>query len=270
MMRKAGAIALVSVALVSGLVAWWRSGQSGGGGTVQVVVGPAREHVLSALRITKATGSFDMAFSTSATPNGMAISGHGTQDVNPLAIVAVSDVPGIGMVTARIDSTRVWEYGGADYGLTPGTNSGPGAPISGFANLVEETLGPREGAVSMLGLGSATGYLALTSEEITTADRIGTGVVNDVPVTFYRVAVDISKLPYLPGLTGDQVRTIQDAIRVLIEQGYTGTADTLAVDGHGRILQSTTVTTFTGGGTVTEQTTFSHFGAPGRVQMPSR
>jgi hypothetical protein len=268
-MRKAGAIALVGVALV-GLLAWWRTDQSRGGDAVQVVVVPAKEHVLSALRITRAAGSFDMAFSTSATPSGLAITGHGTEDLNPLAIVAVSDVPGVGSITARIDSTRVWEYGGADYGLAPGASSGPGSPISGFASLVEGTLGRREGAVSMLGLGSATGYLTLTSEEITVADRTGAGVVNRVPVTFYRAAVDISKLASLPGLTGDQVKTIQDAIRVLVEQGYGGTTDTLAVDRHGRILQSTTVTTFADGGKVTEQTTFSNFGARGRVQMPSR
>ena len=34
------------------------------------------------------------------------------------------------------DSTRVWEQGGANYGLTAGAGIGPGQPISGFTQLV--------------------------------------------------------------------------------------------------------------------------------------
>ena len=88
--------------------------------------------------------------------------------------------------------------------------------------------------------------------------------------TLYPVAVDISQLSTVPGLTADQVKTVEDAIGVLDRQGYTKTADTLSITATGRVLQSTTVTTFADGGTVTQQTTFSNLGAPGRVQMPSR
>lgn len=269
-MRKAVIGVLGVLVAAGGLIAWSLSGGGPPTGTVQVVLVPAKQHVLSALRITQSTGSFDMAFSTSETPSGIAITGHGTEDVSPLAIVAVSNVPGVGPVTARMDGTRVWEYGGADYGLIPGTGSGPGAPISGFAGLVEGTLGAREGAVSMLGLGSATGYLPLTAQEIATAEQVGTGVVDGVPVTYYRVVVDIGQLPNLPGLTPDQGQTVRDAIQVLTKQGYASTTDTLAVNTEGRILQSATVTSFIDGGTVTEKTTFSNFGAPGRVQMPGQ
>ena len=70
----------------------------------------------------------------------------GTIDTDPFAMVAVSNVPGLGEITLRDNGTDVWEFGGADYGLAPGVSeTGPGASLSGFAGLVEGTLGARQG-----------------------------------------------------------------------------------------------------------------------------
>ena len=94
--------------------------------------------------------------------------------------------PGLGEITLRDNGTDVWEFGGADYGLAPGSSeTGPGASLSGFAGLVEGTLGARQGALAMGGLSSPTGYLDLDQSMISGADQTGTGTVDGVAVTIY-------------------------------------------------------------------------------------
>ena len=84
--------------------------------------------------------------------------GHGTIDTDPFAMLAVSNVTGLGEITLRDNGTDVWEFGGADYGLAPGSSeTGPGASLSGFASLVEGTLGARQGALAMGGLAEPDG-----------------------------------------------------------------------------------------------------------------
>ncbi len=120
-----------------------------------------------------------------------AVTGQGTIDTDPFAMVAVSNVSSLGEITLRDNGTDVWEFGGADYGLSPGSSeTGPGASLSGFASLVEGTLGPRQGALAMGGLSSPTGYLDLDQSMITGADQTGTGTVDGVPVTIYTISID--------------------------------------------------------------------------------
>ncbi len=72
--------------------------------------------------------------------NSSPTTGHGTIDTDPFGMVAVSNVPGLGEITLRDNGTNVWEFGGADYGLSPGSSeTGPGASLTGFAGLVEGT-----------------------------------------------------------------------------------------------------------------------------------
>ena len=125
-----------------------------------------------------------------ATPNSIStttVTGQGTIDTDPFAMVATSDVTGLGMITIHDNGTDIWEFGGGDYGLEPGSNEGgPGSTLTGFAGSVEGTLGQRQGALAMGGLSSPTGYLDLDQSMITGADEIGTGTVDGTAVTIYR------------------------------------------------------------------------------------
>jgi len=258
--------------------------------------GPARHRVLSALSATIDSGSFDMTYSdqpptspssseTSSTcasssfPNegcgypdsqGVVIAGQGTIDTDPFAMVASSDVPGIGPVTARADGTDVWEIGGANYGLSPGSTTGPGSPLSGFARLVEDTLGSRQGALGMMGLASPTGYLELDQNAITSTSQIGTGVVDGVAVTVYQVTLDAARQATVPGATPEEATTISDALAVLEQQGFTGSTIKVSIDAAGYIRQTVSIASFADGVTQTSQTTFSDFGCAGRVLMPGQ
>ena len=64
-----------------------------------------------------------------------AIAVHGTVNLDPYAMVAISEVSGLGTITTYVNGTTVWELGGGDYG------NATGSPLSGFASLVEGTLG---------------------------------------------------------------------------------------------------------------------------------
>ena len=133
------------------------------------------------------------------------VTGSGTIDVSPKAMVVSASINNSMDVSVRLDDQDVWESGGADYGLSP--NPGPaggvtpagGQSLSGFASLVESTLGSRTGAVAMIGMASPAGYLDLEQESVTGAAQIGPGVVDGTPVTFYQVAVDPARLETMAG-----------------------------------------------------------------------
>ena len=266
--------------------------------TAPSATGTAKHRVLAALSATIASGSFDMAFSnqplalpasapptTTCSPTsggwsacqlaqgtqGLAVDGTGTIDTDPFAMVAVSQVPGLGLITLRANGTTVWEIGGGDYGLAPGsTDSGPGASLSGFAGSVEGTLGPRQGALDMMGLANPTGYLELDQNAITSADRIGTGTVDGVPVTIYQVSLHPSQETNVPGTSPEEASTIQSALAVLEQQGYTGTTIKVSIDSAGYIRQTASVASFSDGATQTSETSFSNFGCAGTVLMPGQ
>ena len=200
---------------------------------------------------------------------GVALTAHGTVDTHPFAMVADSNVPGIGPTTLRDDGTDVWEYGGGDYGLAPGSpHAGPGAPLAGFSSLVEGTLGPREGALAMKGLASPTGYLTLEQNAISAANQIGTGTVDGVTVTVYKVTLDPAQEAHVPGTTSEEATAITDALGVLKDQGYTGTTVTVSIDGAGFVRKTVSVASFADGATQSQEVTLSDFGCAGKVLMP--
>ena len=201
---------------------------------------------------------------------GEPITGQGTIDTDPYGMVATSQVPGLGTVTLRTDANDIWEMGGADYGLSPGSSSGPGSSLSGFASLVEGTLGQREGASAMLGLASPTGYLNLDQQEITGADFIGTGTVDGVAVDQYRVFIDPSEEADLPNLTTEQSTTISQALAVLAQNGYLGVSTVVSIDGSGYIRQTASTAKYSDGSTSMGETTLSDFGCAGTVLMPGQ
>ncbi len=250
-------------------------GQGSPRGTSRVITVPAVQAVSSAVGTTLAAQRWDMTFNDSFQPApgsppvaSSSISGHGTTNLSPFAMVAVANVAGFGQVTTMMNGSLVWEFGGGNYGLSPGSAAAPGAPISGFAPLVEGTLGPEDGAVSMLGLGSSTGYLQLVQSAISAAAKTGTGAVDGAPVTIYRVSVDPTKLTGAPGVTPDEAAAVADALRLLAQDGFQTMTDTVAVDGAGRIRQTDEVVTFADGAVATLHTTLSNFDCAPTVVLP--
>jgi hypothetical protein len=202
---------------------------------------------------------------------GLDLSGTGTVDTSPFAMVAVSQVPGFGQISLHDNGTDVWETGGGNYGQSPDTTgSSPGSPLSGFAGSVEGTLGPRQGALDMMGLASPTGYLELDESSITSADQIGSGSVDGVPVTIYQVTLYPAQEATVAGSNPQEASAIQAALDVLKGQGYTQTTVKISIDGSGYIRQTVSVAAFSDGATATNETTFSNFGCAGTVLMPGQ
>jgi hypothetical protein len=197
--------------------------------------------------------------------------GNGTIDTDPFAMVAVSNVAGLGQITLRDNGTNVWEFGGADYGLAPGSSeTGPGASLSGFAGLVEGTLGARQGALAMGGLSSPTGYLDLDQSMISGANQTGTGTVDGVAVTIYTISIAPGQGENIPGLNAEQAKAIADSDAILKQQGFTGSTVQVSVDASGYIRQTRSVAHFSDGSTTSSESTFSDFGCAGTVLMPGQ
>jgi hypothetical protein len=197
--------------------------------------------------------------------------GTGTIDTDPFAMVAVANVVGFGQITLRDNGTDVWEFGGGDYGLAPGSSeTGPGASLSGFASLVEGTLGARQGALAMGGLSSPTGYLDLDQSMISGADQTGTGTVDGVPVTIYTISIAPGQGENIPGLNADQAKAIADSDAILKQQGFTGSTVQVSIDASGYIRQTRSVAHFSDGSTTSSESTFSDFGCAGTVLMPGQ
>jgi hypothetical protein len=215
------------------------------------------------------SGVVELCSASGSSSSATTITGQGTIDTDPFAMVATSNVAGLGQITVRDDGTDVWEIGGGDYGLSPGSDDdGPGSSLSGFAGLVEGTLGQRQGALAMGGLASPTGYLDLEQSMISGADEVGTGTVDGVAVTTYQVSIEPDTTP--PGLNAEQAATITAADAVLQAQGYTGTTDLVSIDASGFIRQTRSVAHFVDGSTDGSEDTFSDFGCAGTVLMPGQ
>lgn len=305
----AATICLAVIAAPVAIIVFGGSGSRSAGprstDPAQVGNGKAAPQVLSALNATTATGNFDVSYtfggqpggqSTTTTttncavpvagassgavpsncvggpqPGGQPVAGNATIDINPFAMVASSQVSGFGTIVLRDNGTDVWEQGGGNYGLSPGVSgSGPGSPLTGFASLVEGTLGPRQGALAMLGLASPTGYLNLDPAETSTANLVGTDTVSGVPVSVYQISQTPADGSQTPGLTSQEQQAVADAMQVLSSQGYTGSTVRVSVDGAGFIRRTQTTDHFADGTTMTSEAEFSNFGCAGTVLMPGQ
>lgn len=200
------------------------------------------------------------------------VDGSGIIDTTPLGMVASARIGGGLDVTVRVDGSDVYEEGTGDTGLAPvatdATASGTGLPQ--FAGITEGTLGNRQGAVAMMGMASPTGYLDLVQPAISAATETGTGSVDGVPVTNYRVANDLSQLAGAAGTSAAEAQTITAALGVLKGQGYVSNAAVVSIDAAGFIRQVRSTDTFADGGTVTLLATFSNFGCAGTILMPGQ
>jgi len=206
------------------------------------------------------------------TGGGLTFAGTGVINTDPFAMVATTQVPGLGQITLHDNGTNVWEAGGGEYGQSPDSSGAiPGSPLSGFAGSVEGTLGPRQGALDMMGLASPTGYLELDQNAITSADQIGTGTVDGVAVTVYQVTLAPGQEGTVAtGSNAVEASAIRSALAVLEQQGYTGTTVKISIDTGGYIRRTDSVAAFSDGATATSQTTFSNFGCAGTVLMPGQ
>ena len=120
--------------------------------TTSTPAGSSCESVSNAVTIAGGHGVIVGCGYAAAQPHNVAISGDGVVTVSPTAMVTRANVPNLGLITTRVNGTDVWEDGGGNYGMIPGSGTGAGAPLSEFASLVLGTLGQREGAVAMRNL----------------------------------------------------------------------------------------------------------------------
>jgi hypothetical protein len=286
-------LAIAAVPITASLVSDSTSGVGKVGG------GDAKQSVLAALDATLSAGSYDMTFTDQVIPGAATvhscsagvssapgvgggptggppvtcfsggasarvdITGHGTVNLNPYAMVAVSEVSGLGTITTYVNGTTVWELGGGNYGNTAGNS------LSGFASLVEGTLGPGEGAVAMIGLASPNGYLNLEQAAVADATQTGTRTVDGTSVTYYDVTIDLTRLADAPDLTDEERVTIHDALPVLTAAGYSGTEERIGVDAAGFIREVTATEHFSDGSATTRHTILSNFGCAPKVYLPN-
>jgi hypothetical protein len=100
---------------------------------------------------------------------------------------------------------------------------------------------------------------------MTAAQQVGTGTVDGVAVTNYRVTIDLSSELNRTTLSDEQRTTISDALAILKQQGYAGTTEIVSVDALGFIRETKTVATFDNGGSVTSDSVLSDIGCAGTV-----
>lgn len=198
------------------------------------------------------------------------ITGHGIVDTNPYAMVTIGQVGSLGTITLYDNGTDVWEVGGGDYGLNGPGQAGPGAALSGYAGSVEGTVGQEAGALDMQGLASGTGYLDLESTEIQGALPAGTGEVDGVPVTIYKLSMTGLQDPDLTGLSAEQVATIRAADAIIQQSGFAGKTTLVSVDADGYIRETRTTYSLSDGSNVSQDTVLSNFGCAGSVLMPGQ
>jgi len=233
--------------------------------------------VLTALKVTTGANSYAFNYTTTFQPGsepGIAssvlapsiTSGHGVVNLNPYVMVTTnSPDSSFPNVTAVFDSTSVWEFGAGDYGTGNPMAATPGNSLSGFAGLVEGSLGEGQGALAMVSLASPTGRLNLDPNMMTNAQRVGTGTVDGVAVTNYQVSIDLPSELDQPSLSDEQRTTISQALAILSQQGYLGTAEIVSIDALGFIRETKRVATFANGGSVTSDNMISEIGCAGTV-----
>jgi hypothetical protein len=167
-------------------------------------------------------------------------------------------------VATDVDGTTVWELGGGGYGSTAGS------PLSGFAGSVEGTLGPGEGAVTMITLASRGGYLELEESAVQHATPAGTGTIDGATLTYYDITIDVAKLADAPDLTGEERATIAAALPLLRSAGYSGTEERIGIDAAGFIRDVTATERFADGSTMSRRTLLSNFGCAPTVTLPGQ
>jgi hypothetical protein len=288
------AVRVLGVLTVLALVplVWVRLSDDGDEG--QVVSGgasDARATVRAAAGRTLAAGSYEMDLVTTMTQPGTGscpelvgpdpsptatwcessaltnqFTGHAIVNLEPYAMVAETNSPSLGAITTHVNSMHVWQLGGATVGYGPGT---PGLPLADYSSQVVRTLGRGPGALAMISIASRGGYLYLEEEAVASAEPAGTGTVGDVPVTYYDVTIDITRLADAPNLSDIQRQTIAVALPQLEQSGYRGTTERIGVDARGYVREINSTTNFDDGSRTVRHSVLSNFGCAPKVYMPN-
>jgi len=201
-----------------------------------------------------------------STQTTLSVAGTGVVNTDPYVTLDRTDSGSTyGPVSLVVDDSDVWEFGASDAGVNPGTDSGPGDPLSQFAQVVESSIGTGDGALSMMGLADPYGRLDLAQNMITGATETGTGTVDGDAVTIYAVTINVENEANQAGLSPEQQTTIDQALSVLQNQDYTGTSELVSVDGAGYIREIKTSVTFASGASVVGDQIYSNFGCGGTL-----
>jgi hypothetical protein len=294
--RRRRAVRVFGVLVALGLVPLVVVRLSSDGDEGQVVSGSAADAlatVRAAVGRTVAAGSYEMELTTTMTQPGTGscpelvgpnasptdatwcetsgvltnqFTGHVIVNLEPYAMVAETNSPSLGAITTHVNSTHVWQLGGATVGYGP---DNPGMPLTEYSQQVLGTLGRGPGALAMISIASRGGYLNLEEETVASAEAAGTGTVGDVPVTYYDVTIDITKLADAPNLSDIQRQTITAALPLLEEGGYRGTTERIGVDDMGYVREINSTTNFDNGSTTVRRSGLSNFGCAPKVYMPN-
>ena len=288
------AVGVLSVLTVLALVPLAIIRLSGDGDAGRVVSGGPRDAlatVRAAVGRTATTGSYEIDVVTTMTQPGTSscvgvgpnltlrrestcvtfgpltnrFTGHAIVNLEPYAMVSETN-SSLGAITTHVNSTHVWQLGGATVGYGPGK---PGLPLADYSSQVVGTLGRGPGALAMITISSRGGYLYLEEEAIASAEPAGTGTVGDAPVTYYDVTIDVTRLVDAPNLSDIQRQTITAALPLLEESGYGGTTERIGVDDEGHVREVNTTTNFDDGSSTVGHSILSNFGCAAKVQMPN-
>jgi hypothetical protein len=202
---------------------------------------------------------------TSGAPTNQ-FTGHAIVNLEPYAMVSETNSPSLGAITTHVNSTHVWQLGGATVGYGPRT---PGLSLADYSSQVVGTLGRGPGALAMISIASRGGYLYLEEEAIASAEPAGTGTVGEIPVTYYDVTIDVTRLVDAPNLSDIQRQTIAAAFPLLEESGYRGTTERIGVDDMGHVREVNATTNFDDGSSTVGHSVLSNFGCAPKVYMPN-
>jgi hypothetical protein len=231
--------------------------------------------LLAAVTATTDSSSFDFTFAGSDLPGTqsggsggqtLTFDGNGVVNTSPYVTISRTDsTSSYGSVSLVVDDSDAWQFGAGDFGVTPGSDTGPGYPLSQFGREVENSIGTGEGGLAMMGLADPYGRLDLAENMITSAKETGTGTVDGTAVTIYAVTINVENEAHQTGLSPEQQATINQALTFLQQQGYTGTSEVVSVDGAGFIREIKSTVTFGSGASVVGDQTYSDFGCAGTV-----
>ena len=257
-----------------------------GGSSKHVDTDLTKDDALGAVRAaigrTVAAGSYEMDTETHSTaprsasqcgpapcgPSGGSqfdAQSHGIVNFEPSYVTRIESKSTYGTNVLWVTPTNVWLLG-----ATGNPVLGPGQPLSSFAHSIVGALGPSPGALAALGLAVPGGHLNMQEEAVATSTPAGEGDVQGTHVTYYDVTIDMERLADVPGLSEVQRATIDDALPLLRQGGYTGTTERIGVSDDGYIREVTLTNHFSDGSTSGGHHVLSHFGCAPKLTPPDQ